>query len=146
MKPITAFLCVQFLLVYAPVTLHAQEDNVLLSDTFWKTATVVDVEAALEGGATPLHFATGYSETPAVVKLLLEHGADIEARSEGGLTPLHVAETGSKHPEVLESLLKNGADPQAKDKKGKTPFERAQDNEDLKDTEVYWLLQESQYH
>lgn len=49
------------------------------------------MQARAEGGWAPLHFTASFSETPAVVTVLLEAGADIEARAEGGRTPLHFA-------------------------------------------------------
>ncbi|MEG9861526.1 MAG: ankyrin repeat domain-containing protein [Parvularculales bacterium] len=132
------------------------QDNALLDISFWKTATAADVETALGRGAdingrnknglTPLHGAAAVSQTPAVVELLLDHGADIEARDKvNGLTPLHVAGRFSKTPAVVEALLNRGADGAARDSAGYTPFYYARINEALKNTEVFQRLKEAQH-
>ncbi|MEG9862692.1 MAG: ankyrin repeat domain-containing protein [Parvularculales bacterium] len=95
--------------------------NVLLDKSFWQTASVAEVEAALKRGAdidardeknggTPLHWAAGYSSEPMVVELLLSRGAAINSRAIDGYTPLHVAAEQSKTPAVVELLLERGAD------------------------------------
>ncbi|MEG9862588.1 MAG: ankyrin repeat domain-containing protein, partial [Parvularculales bacterium] len=60
-------------------------------------------------------------------------------------TPLHVAALASKTPGVVEVLLDRGADGAARDKVEKIPFDYARDNESLRDTPVYWRLNEAQY-
>ncbi|MEG9861005.1 MAG: ankyrin repeat domain-containing protein [Parvularculales bacterium] len=103
------------------------------------------VGARDKNGFTPLHHAAAKSETPAVVELLLDHGANIEARSKDGFTSLHGAATISKTPTVAEVLLNRGADGAVQDKHGKTPFFYAQVNEALKNTKTYQCLEEAQY-
>ncbi|MEG9862689.1 MAG: ankyrin repeat domain-containing protein [Parvularculales bacterium] len=136
-----------FSVLHSPIQ---AQGNVLLNKTFWLTATVADVESALNGGAdidarddenggTPLHWAASRS-TPAVVDLLLDRGADLSARSVDGWTPLHVAAQSSKTPAVVELLLDRGSDLTLLDNSGNTPFFYAQYNEALKDTEVYKRL------
>ncbi|MEG9861823.1 MAG: hypothetical protein V6Z81_04885 [Parvularculales bacterium] len=58
---------------------------------------------------------------------------------------MHRAAIESKTPAVVELLLAHGADGRAQDKKGKIPFDYAEDNEALKNTKAYWLLNEAQY-
>ncbi|MEG9862589.1 MAG: ankyrin repeat domain-containing protein [Parvularculales bacterium] len=122
-----------FLVAVWPATLAAQ-DNVLLDEGFWKTATVADVGAALEGGAdieartkngwTPLHLAAGNSQSVAAVEVLLDHGVNMEARGLGGGTPLHWAAYQGTAP-VVELLLVHGADIEALDESGETPLHSA---------------------
>ncbi len=57
-------------------------------------------------GQTPLHHAV---KNPAIVKLLLEHGADVNKTDEYGRQPLHRA-TRLATPEVVSLLLQHGAD------------------------------------
>lgn len=57
---------------------------------------------------------------PAIVKVLIEHGADINARDDTGFTPLHWA-VGRNAPETARLLVESGADVNAKTNEGKTP-------------------------
>lgn len=57
-------------------------------------------------GGTPLHVAG----SPAVVDVLLQHGANIEATYSDGITPLHLA-AQIGNIEVVKHLLTRGADP-----------------------------------
>ena len=74
---------------------------------------------------TPLHSATAGSH-PAIVKLLLEHGADPNAAQDGGFTPLHSAAQNDDR-ESAEALLEAGADPLLANDAGKTPADLAGD-------------------
>ena len=58
-------------------------------------AAGADLEARAEGGATPLHEAARFSETPAVVAALLDAGADPAARDAEGRTPWDLIEDDS---------------------------------------------------
>jgi aryl-phospho-beta-D-glucosidase BglC (GH1 family) len=85
------------------------------------------------------------SATPAAVKTLLAAGADVQARVEGGWTPLHFAAGTSETPAVVKTLLDAGADPTAKDTAGQTPFDLMNKNVKLKDTDVYWRLNDLRF-
>jgi len=96
-------------------------------------------------GFTPLVLAAGWNQNPEVIKLLLDAGADVNARDKDGLTPLMWAALLNQNPEVIRILLDAGADGKAKSNASKTAFDYARENEDIKDTEVYWLLNDAQY-
>jgi ankyrin repeat protein len=104
-----------------------------------------DINARDKRGGTVLMKAAGYNQNPAVITTLLEAGADIAARDEFGETPLMKAAERTENPEVIITLLKAGADAKAKDDAGKTAFAHAVRNENLKDTDAYWKLNEARY-
>ncbi len=81
------------------------------------------------------------------VKAALAAGADPGARDKDGETPLHSAAgaSGNHNPLVITVLTESGADPGARDDDGKVPFDYAKDNEALKGTEAYWLLNEARF-
>ena len=105
------------------------------TDEYFKTATVENVTACLVAGAdvnalgehavTPLHFAAGYTENPAVIEALLKAGADPMVRINGKRTPLHLAAGYNENPAVIESLLKAGAELEARGLYGETPLHMA---------------------
>ena len=96
-------------------------DNPFLSRDFWKSATVHEVRAYIEkglnvnqstaDGLTPLSFAAMENPDPAVVEMLIKHGAVIEPlEAPFGWTPLFLAAMSNSNPAVIEVLLANGAD------------------------------------
>lgn len=100
---------------------------------FWHNADVYDARRVLAcmglgakdaRGRTPLHLAVEYNAEPAVIAVLLEHGADIEARDDFGGTPLHAA-SRKANAAIVETLLDYGADIEAKDDLDNTPLETA---------------------
>lgn len=84
------------------------------------------IEAMLRHGAdpmaltnaelTPLHQAAAWNADhgPAVMALLLDHGANLEAKSESGTSPLLYAAWLSPFPGNIEFLLDRGADLRSK--------------------------------
>lgn len=74
----------------------------------------VDAEAgAGQGSAHPLHLATQFNH-PAVVALLLDHGAKVDVKDSRGDTALLLA-AKSGYTGIAEQLLQGGADPLAGD-------------------------------
>lgn len=73
--------------------------------------------------------AVGFNAKPAIVSLLLQHGADVSAQlASNHATPLHYAALDST-PAVMALLLKRGANIDATDQDLQTPLEwAAQDN------------------
>ena len=61
----------------------------------------------------------------------------LKTRNEWGQTPLHEAAQSNGNPEVITALLEAGADPQAQDESGRTPGSLLEENDQLKDTDIY---------
>lgn len=88
-------------------------------------------------GVTPLHFAAGFSENPAVVRMLLDVGARVNIRTtyktrlsyeDSERTPLQWAMDYSQNPAVVKTLLDAGANPNSTAKglrSGLTPLHEA---------------------
>ena len=120
---------------------------------FMRDATAQEIQAEIKRGAdirgrdnrgfTTLHYAA-YEGNAEVVTALLAAGEDIEAKANFNSTPLHVA-AGWGGPEVVIALIEAGANGKARNEEGDTPFDLAKDNEQLKGTEAYWLLNEARY-
>ena len=101
-----------------------------------------DPNARNENGRTPMHYAA-QGTSPAMVTALAKAGANPNTPDErGGWTPLHLAAWFCETPAVVAALLTAGADPAVTDGEGKTPWDYAQSNIALKDTPVYWRLDE----
>ncbi len=107
---------------------------------------LIEGSAALgEDGAMPLHWAAAFNSNPSVITALIKAGADPVARGEDGMTPLHYAAMLNVNPSVIKALIEAGADPAARDENGFTPFDCAKENEALKGTDAYWLLNEGRF-
>ena len=104
-----------------------------------------DPNARADNGATPLHWAAGYSRFQTVIKTLIEAGANPGTRAKYGITLLHWAAEHNSNPSVIKALIEGGANPAARDDAGKVPFDYAKENEALKGTDAYWLLNEGRF-
>ena len=107
-------------------------------------AAGADVVARDGAGQTPLHVAAWYDGENGTGEMLLAAGADVAARDDYGDTPLHSA-VWSTNPVAIDALLSAGADVLAVGNRGRTPWDLVQDNETLKDTDVYWRMNDARY-
>lgn len=131
--------------VVLPVRAAEECDYFVCFGIDWSTATLKDIEGinvnarvpnekkkdelsmGSNAGKTPLHYAAGATQNPAVVKALLKAGAKVNARDKSGDTPLHQAAI-NKNAEVVKVLLEAGADVHAKSVAELTPLHRAARN------------------
>lgn len=102
-----------------------------------------DINARDRGDSLPLEIAASINKNPAIIMALVKGGADINERGTSG-TPLHSA-LHLDNMTVVRTLLEAGADPKARDFLGRTAFEIIQDNDDLKDTDIYRQLYDLQH-
>ena len=84
-----------------------------------------DVNARVNDGWTPMHFAIDYGRKE-VAELLISKGADVNAKDDGDGSLLHFA-TDSGYREVAELLITKGADVNAKRVDGETPLDMAEE-------------------
>tara|TARA_B110000008_G_scaffold60463_1_gene60021 strand:+ start:636 stop:1223 length:588 start_codon:yes stop_codon:yes gene_type:complete len=101
----------------------------------------VNTNAKTDYGFTPLYFAVGKKGDLEILEMLIKSGSSINVKNKNGITPLHYAAWGTSEKIML--LLNAGADKKAITNSGKTAFDLALDNEDLIDTEAYFLLRET---
>ncbi len=98
-----------------------------------------------KGEATPLHYAA-FNANFDVIAELIEAGADVNARDDReGKTALHIAATKADNPDVITMLLDAGADGSARTGDGQTAWDLAQDNEALRGTKAWRLLNEFRF-
>ncbi|WP_339730876.1 ankyrin repeat domain-containing protein [uncultured Gimesia sp.] len=79
-----------------------------------------DINLRDELGATLLHSAIAYDNTPIGLKLI-KKGIDVNAITKKGLTPLHFCAI-YQNTELTKAILENGGDPSIADQNGNTPL------------------------
>lgn len=98
---------------------------------FWRDAEAADARSMVAClgigakdalGRTPLHLAAEHGADPAVIAVLLEHGARTGATDDYGDTPLHLAVEHDANPAVIAVLVEHGADIEARNDFGDTPL------------------------
>lgn len=104
-----------------------------------------DVNARTLRGETALMHASSESNAE-TLKILIEHGADLNAREDWyGYAPLMIAAQRTANPEIVKTLLKAGANGRLKSYEGKTAFDYARDNDSIRLTDAYWLLNDTRF-
>jgi len=101
-----------------------------------RVTAIVDGDRSLVNGYshdgwTPLHLAAFFAQ-PAVVEVLLAHGADVHARARNGTTntPLHAGAAG-RNLDVVRALVEHGANVNARQEGGFTALHSAALNGDV---------------
>ena len=94
-------------------------------------------------GGTPLTWAAACNDNSTVIKALIREGAEVNARGMGGMTPLMCAARENTSPTIIKILLDSGADGRLKSNEGKTAFDYAKENQAIRDSEVYSLLEKA---
>jgi ankyrin repeat protein len=120
-------------------------ETVSADDVVDCVAAGADINARNESGRTPLRSAALKNENPEVIAALIAAGADVNETDKYGETPLHWAAKYNENPAVIEALIAEGADISAKDSDGELPFDLAAKNTAIKNTNVYWVLNEGRF-
>lgn len=91
-----------------------------MNENWWETATVEDIEAEIargadilaeykKGGATLLHIAAAVTDSPEVIKFLVNHGISVDGKDNEGRTPLIMAAEINNNPKIIKILVELGA-------------------------------------
>lgn len=100
---------------------------------------------------TPLMWAARSSSDPELLKELINAGALVNKQYStwnrfDNYTPLRFAAEFQKNPEIIALLLLSGADGHTEfNYSGDTAFDLAKKNENLINTEVYWMLNDAKF-
>ena len=126
MKKLWGLLSFVFLLLSVAVGVTAEEIHIVAENGNLDSVKVLLrqdpslIEAADDGGYTPLHKAS-YAGHADVVSCLLGLGAELNPKSNSGSTPLHGAAFYG-HPAAVKSLVEAGADVNAINSGGYSPL------------------------
>jgi len=103
-----------------------------------------NVNAKNNAGMSTLMWAAESNTNLEVITALINAGANINAQTQNGFTPLiWAARSKNANSEVIIFLLNAGADPSIKNSLGRTAMDYAWENEKLKDTEAFRILQKA---
>ncbi len=97
-------------------------------------------------GLTPLHLASRFGRDQGHLRVLalISAGANPNAQDTWGETPLHEAASSDRStPEVIKILLAAGAVASIRNRDGKCPADLAEDNQIIRESEVYWELHDA---
>jgi ankyrin repeat protein len=100
-----------------------------------------NVNAVNNKGLTTLMCAAAFNSNPEISHILLENGANVNAVTNAGITPLMLAAGFNPNPEVIQILIENGADVSIEDIDGENALNYAEENEKLKGSDAYSLLE-----
>jgi ankyrin repeat protein len=106
-------------------------------------AAGAEVNAKHKDGWTPLMSAATFNDNPEVIRALIQEGAEVNTSDQRGLTSLMHAAKNNSSPSIIKALLDLGADGRLKSDEGKTAFDYARQNQAIKDSEVYSLLEKA---
>lgn len=119
MKKRITILSVVWLVIFSG-HVFAKSSNPMHQKSFWRSATVAQVQALLDSGVdinhpsaeglTPLALASMESSDVQVIETLLKAGADVNAiDADWGWTPLFLAAMNNDNPQVIDTLVAYGA-------------------------------------
>ena len=101
-------------------------------------------------GRTALHLVASNNSPAMIVQALLAAGAQLNARDADGNTALHVAvsyQDEDRHGGIaIAALLDAGADPIARNAAGEFPWDLADENDVLRGSDGYWLLNDARFN
>lgn len=96
---------------------NADENNVLEA-----LAGDLDINARNADGQTILMYVSSISKNPALINILISHGANVAARDNEGRTALMFASAFNSNPDIITTLIMNKASIKAHDKNGWSPL------------------------
>jgi ankyrin repeat protein len=70
---------------------------------------------------TALYWASLFTRSPDIIRILIQQGATVSAQSVHGLTPLMIASMHTYEPEVVTALIEAGADVHARPESARFP-------------------------
>ena len=107
------------LIIFVLNASYALANDNFLNKDWWKNATVEDVKKEIDSGAnvnaigthgaTPMMYASMYSNDPKVIQTLVDAGVNINASYRAMTALMYAAEFNNNH-EIINAIIKAGAD------------------------------------